>query len=161
MWSESQCVALTPPLIILLIHQVGPLNAFDLYFCITSLFLQCPHLFLSLFSITSLTFSNSPDIAASLVCLLLNRSLLAQNISNFAFGVCSSLFSHFISDLSSLYLLLYDPSLSHMIRPPMFLISLSLPSISLPPCFLRSVRPPRTRSGSTCRRWGFSTWGSL
>lgn len=40
MWSESECVTFMPLLIIHLIHQAGPLDAFDLYFCTTSLSLH-------------------------------------------------------------------------------------------------------------------------
>lgn len=81
MCSESERITFVPPLIIHLIYQVEPLSAFDLYFCITSLFLLATPLFHTLFSITSLSIpdlSNASCVSALLVFLLLNRSLDLQ-----------------------------------------------------------------------------------
>lgn len=58
MCSESESVTFMPPLIIHLIHQVGPLNAFDLYFCITSLSCCALHLASLFIPITSLSLSD-------------------------------------------------------------------------------------------------------
>lgn len=99
MWSESECVTFMPQLIIHLIHQVGPLNAFDLYFCITSLFLLLSPLFYpSLPLHHPLPFSNVSHISDPLVFVLLNRSLLPSTILYSPFDIFFSL--HVCSILS-------------------------------------------------------------
>lgn len=83
-------VKLMPVLIIPLLHQVRLLKTFDLFLCITFLFLS--PLFLTLFSINSvtLTFSTSSCLSTLLAFLNRNRSLALINMSNFL-----SFFPHF------------------------------------------------------------------
>lgn len=78
-------VKLMPVLIIPLLHQIRLLKTVDLYLCIAFLFLS--PLFLTLFSINSVTlpFSTSSRLSALLVCLIRNQSLALINMSNLRF----------------------------------------------------------------------------
>lgn len=99
MCSKNECVILMPPCIIPLIHQVRPLNGFDLYFCITSLLLLLPPLFVTLlFHYLSIILWPFLMLLISLAffLFLLNRS---PTISHSSFDIFS-LFLYF-------YLLLF------------------------------------------------------
>lgn len=167
MWSGSGCATFMPQFIMHLLHQAGPLNAFDLYFCITSLFLLLSLLFLILLSITSLSFSDlfyrfwyvcSPP----LVYVLFNRSslpLLPPTISYF-FAWHNFLFVSalcFVSLLSVIFQLFFPHVLFLIVYNP----SLSTFCFSVPLSFLWSARPRQMRSVSTCRKWDCFTLGSL
>lgn len=128
MCSESEHITFVPPLIIHLIYQVEPLNAFDLYFCITSLFLLATPLFHTLFSITSPSIpdlSNASCVCALLVFLLLNRSLNLQTFPSLPLTPFFFLFAPFdsITPISVCFCL--DPSTMCMVsNPPLLLLFL-------------------------------------
>lgn len=112
------------------IDQISPDNAFDLHFCITSLFLLlCVSPFNSLRLYQAATFSK---LLMSLLCS-------SPPLINWVF------FPIFFSFFSR--------------RLCLVLLSLSLIRYSYVVCV--TVRPPQTRSGNTCRRWGFFTLASL
>lgn len=127
MCPESECVTFMPPLIIRLIHQVGPLNAFDLYFCITFLFLLRSPPCLPLYSLyLSITLWPFPTLLMSLPCLffcfffLLNRLIMPL-----IFLPCLWTSFSFYSLIWSLLLPLAPLSTLYRFYPPKFVIFLS------------------------------------
>lgn len=130
MWSGSECATFMSQLIIRLLHQAGPLNAFDLYFCVTSLFLllsPVSHPFIHYFSIILWPFLTLLISLPPLFFVLFNRSSLSPN-NLFSLNIIFSLFLHFIFSLlfahtSTLFLTFYSLLFVNPHSPPFAFLS--------------------------------------
>lgn len=140
MWSGSECATFMSQLIIRLLHQAGPLNAFDLYFCVTSLFLllsPVSHPFIHCFSIILWPFLTLLISLPPLFFVLFNRSSLSPN--NFFFFFFTFFPWHNFLFVFALYFFSpvcsYINSFSHMFYSLLFIIPHS------PPFAILSHRP--------------------